>query len=236
MNNEKDDRLAKVVAKEAFLWGDNAASKYHQPAAARLDDEWKRVIWPLLSKHAIDMSKTADFACGYGRNARKLKEFGAGEITLIDVNPDNIAYCEANLVPLGGYRTFKNNGYDLNGLPSEEFTFIYSFDAMVHFDLEIIISYIAEFGRVLKPAGMAFIHHSNYTGNPGGSFQTNPHWRNFMSALIFRHVAIRNGFEVLQQEILAWGGTEDIHCIDCITVMRKGEGVLHGAAWSPLQS
>jgi ubiquinone/menaquinone biosynthesis C-methylase UbiE len=88
---------------------------------------------------------------------------------------------------------------------------------MVHFDIEIVLSYIAEFARVLKPGGTAFIHHSNFTGRPGSSFKDNPHWRNFMSATIFKHSAIRNGFEVLEQKLLNWAGED----IDCLTVMRR---------------
>jgi hypothetical protein len=105
----------------------------------------------------------------------------------------------------------------LAGIPSKKFTHVYSFDAMVHFDLEIVLSYIAEFARVLKPTGTAFIHHSNFTRNPGAPFQDNPHWRNFMSDTIFRHCSIRNGFDILEQKVIDWAGQG----IDCITVMRR---------------
>ncbi|ARN81095.1 class I SAM-dependent methyltransferase [Methylocystis bryophila] len=216
--NKLSERLSKVVETEAFHWGDNVAVAYHEAAAAHMDAHWSSIILPILSTYPIDLSETIDFACGRGRNARKLKEVGAGNITLVDVNAENIAYCDQNLVPLGGYAVFLNNGYDLHPLPSEAYTFVYSFDAMVHFDLEIVLSYIAEFARVLRPGGFAFVHHSNFTGNPGGSFQQNPHWRNFMSAPIFKHVAVHDGFDVLRQETFAWGGAADI---DCITVMKR---------------
>jgi SAM-dependent methyltransferase len=217
MSTAKRERLATIVSKEAMEWGDNVADAYHRVAASHMDDHWRGIIWPILSRHDIDFSTTMDFACGYGRNARKLKEVGAGLITLVDVNPDNIAFCQANLVPLGGYETFLNSGFDLEGIPSEKYTHVYSFDAMVHFDLEIVLSYIAEFARVLKPGGTAFIHHSNFTGHPGSPFKDNPHWRNFMSAIIFRHAGIRNGFEILEQKPLDWAGEG----IDCVTMMRR---------------
>jgi hypothetical protein len=41
--------------------------------------------------------------------------------------------------------------------------------------LEIVMSYIPEFARVLRPGAYAFVHHSNYTANPGGDFRQNPH-------------------------------------------------------------
>ena len=39
-----------------------------------------------------------------------------------------------------------------------------------------------------------------------------------MSAPIFKHVAVHDGFDVLRQETFAWGGAADI---DCITVMKR---------------
>jgi ubiquinone/menaquinone biosynthesis C-methylase UbiE len=218
MSDKREQRLSTIVARDAMHWGNNVATSYHGVASSHMDGLWNSTIWPVLSRHESDLSTTMDFACGYGRNAKKLHEAGAGPITLVDVNPENIAYCEAHLVPLGGYETFLNNGFDLSGVPAGRFTHVYSFDAMVHFDLEIVLTYIAEFARVLKPLGTAFIHHSNFTEHPGAPFQDNPHWRNFMSDTIFRHASIRNGFEILEQKTISWGTAEGI---DCITVMRR---------------
>jgi SAM-dependent methyltransferase len=209
--------LKQIVKNEGMLWGNDVADAYHGAAAADMNDQWKNIIGPVFARHNFDLSDTMDFACGYGRNAKKLREAGAQRVTLVDVNPDNVAYCKVNLVPLGGYDVFQNNGYDLDGLPSGRFSHVYSFDAMVHFDLEIVISYVTEFARVMKPGAMAFIHHSNYTDNPGGSFRDTPHWRNFMSATIFKHISMRHGLEVLEQNIIDWGAP----AIDCISVLRK---------------
>jgi thioredoxin-like negative regulator of GroEL/SAM-dependent methyltransferase len=221
MRTARDARLAAIVRNGAMQWGDEAADSYHHRAAGLIDEHWNTIIRPILSCHDIDLSITMDFACGYGRNARKLRDAGAGQITLVDVHPDNIAYCQTHLVPLGGYETFLNTGFDLDGLPSATFTHVYSFDAMVHFDIELVLGYIAEFARVLKPGGTAFIHHSNFTGRPGSPINENPHWRNFMSAGIFRHAGIQNGFEILQQKILDWVGPGDHDELDCVTVMRR---------------
>jgi hypothetical protein len=105
----------------------------------------------------------------------------------------------------------------LASLETAAFTFLYTFDAMVHFDLEIVLSYITEFSRVLEDGAYAFVHHSNYTANPGGDFRDNPHWRNFMSAGIFKHVAVRSGFTVVQQRIFSWGEPDN----DCISVLCR---------------
>jgi ubiquinone/menaquinone biosynthesis C-methylase UbiE len=214
---ENTARLSAIVQTEAMEWGDNVAGPYHGVAAGHMNAQWQSMVWPILSQHDIDFTNTMDFACGYGRNALKLKEAGAKLVTLVDVNPDNIAYCNQHMVPLGGFTVIQNNGFDLRSIPAETFTHVYSFDAMVHFDMELIMRYVTEFYRVLVPGGTAFIHHSNYTGTPGGDFRKNPHWRNFMSADIFKHIALRNGFEILGQYIQTWGDPD----IDCISVLRR---------------
>lgn len=217
MSQSSVSHLAEMVRREAMDWGDNVADTYHRPAEQGINRIWIGVIWPILSRHKIDLTDTIDFACGYGRNAKMLAAAGAAKVTLVDVNPDNIAYCREHLIPRGNFDVVQNNGYDLADLPSDRFTHLYSFDAMVHFDLEIVLAYIREFARVIKPGGTAFIHHSNYTGNPGGNFRENPGMRNFMSALIFKHASIRGGFDVLEQELVNWSCPDS----DCVTVLYR---------------
>jgi SAM-dependent methyltransferase len=214
----RTERLRNVIANESLLWGKSVAETYHSAAARDMERHWNSLIWPMLSRHAIDFSVTLELACGYGRNSRKLLQAGATSLTLVDVNPDNIAYCRDNIQPLGNVDLVQNNGIDLEPLTKDTFTFVYTFDSMVHFDLELIISYIAEISRVLKVGGLAFIHHSNYSEAPGADFKNNPHWRNFMSAKIMRHIAIKNRLDVVEQQIIDWGGS---HQIDCMSLLKR---------------
>jgi SAM-dependent methyltransferase len=96
----------------------------------------------------------------------------------------------------------------------------YSFDAMVHFDMEIVMAYIREAYRVVRPGGHAFLHYSNYTAAPGGDFRNSPHWRNFMSIPLFTHLALKTGFHVARSQTIAWGGVE---CLDGMSLLRKPE-------------
>ena len=210
------DRLRETVKAEAFLWGAEVAESYYGIAASHMDAQWDTIIQPILAQYSIDYSSIIDFAAGYGRNTRKLLEAGAGHVTMVDVNPECVAHLETHF-PRDRTSAVLNDGAGLAGLDTSAFSFLYTFDAMVHFDLEIIISYIPEFARVLRPGAYAFVHHSNYTANPGGDFRENPHWRNFMSAAIFKHVAVRSGFDVIQQETFSWGEPD----IDCITVLHR---------------
>ena len=59
---------------------------------------------------------------------------------------------------------------------------------MVHFESDVIRSYLRDTMRVLEPGGRGFFHHSNYTG--GEDWRTNPSSRNFMSQAFFSRIML----------------------------------------------
>lgn len=214
---KKADRLKKTVNDEAMLWGEAVAEDYHGVASSHMDEQWRSIIAPFFERHLFDLTRTVDFAAGFGRNTRKLLSSGASEVLAVDVNPDCIQRLESEFRS-DNVKVILVSGYDLKPIASEHATFLYTFDAMVHFDIEIVIDYFYEFSRILEVGGKALIHHSNYDARPGEDFRDNPHWRNFMSSDIARHIAARAGFDILEQRIFAWGDATDS---DCITVLRK---------------
>lgn len=206
--------LERFVKGEALEWGDNVADNYFSPAEKDADWQWD-YVQQFLAPHRIDYTNTMELSCGRGRNTAKLIPL-AKSLTLVDVNPDNIAFCKKRYAgkPL---KYVLNNGYDLRGIPTASTTFIYCFEAAVHFDLEIILAYIKDFRRVLASGAAAFVHHSNVTSDPGLDFRKRPGWRNFMSKDIFAHLSIHNGLEVVAQHVFDWGGPQ----ADCFSLVRK---------------
>ena len=101
--------------------------------------------------------------------------------------------------------------------PSRAVGLVYCFDAMVHFNPDVVGAYLAETRRCLKPGGHGFFHHSNHLGGP--DWQANPHARNVMSAALFRGFAAAARLEVVEQRVIDWG---DAPGLDCVTLVRKG--------------
>ncbi len=202
-------RLDGMVKSEAMLWGDAEGPGYHARAEAAMDAHWNGFLKGFLAESPIDYARTVDFACGYGRNTAKLLEAGAGRVTMVDVNPENLARCAARFAGDARVDRVQCNGYGLAGLADRAYTFVYSFDAMVHFDVEIVAAYMPEFFRVLAPGGYAFLHTSMFDGAPGKPFTENPHWRNFMSPALFEHLAIKAGFEVARLRVVEFDGIRD---------------------------
>lgn len=213
-----DDRLDRIVETESYCWGDDVADVYHNLATAHIDRDWTTLIVPFLAGHGISFDRSVDFACGYGRNTVKLLEAGARQVTMVDLHPDNIAHCERQFAGEPRVTVVRNNGRDLRPLADATHSFVYSFDSMVHFDVELIAGYMPEFFRVLEPGGFAFLHHSNYDAAPGRFFGDNPHSRNFMTQGLFLHLAIRAGFEVVKSTVFQWAEVPDL---DAFTILKK---------------
>ena len=188
--------------------------QYHLDAESGMDQQWQNLIWPLIKD--FDFNVVVDVAAGFGRNSAKLLPY-TRQLIVTDINQKCIDACRQRFQGQTNVRFIKNDGTSLKEIATTSVTLVYSFDAMVHFDSEVVHAYLREFQRILRPGGRCFIHHSNDTEQPGGGLVP-PHSRNFMSKDLFAHYSIKSGLQVVQQEIIDWG---DFKCLDCLTILRR---------------
>lgn len=166
----------------------------------------------------LDLSNVIELACGRGRHVPNYIE-SSGHVTLVDILQKNIDICRTRFGDDKRISYYKNQGYDLKELNDEEYTSIFSYDAMLHFELLDINSYLTDFYRVLKAGGRALLHHSNFDALYDGRFDRSlVYGRSFMNYKIFSYLAIHAGFVVLDQQLLRWHNLPDI---DCITLLEK---------------
>lgn len=221
MISEQNEKLQLAADSVGRDW---KQTPYYDKAELHMDTLWEEMIWPFLSPHAahLDFSTTMDLAAGHGRNSAKLISL-ASRLYIVDINQENIDFCRNRFGrdnPKVVYHL--TDGYSLPFLPDGELTFVYCFDAMVHFDSDVVRAYLGEFRRVLQPGvGRAFLHHSNYVGNPGGDHRAHPSWRNFMSKELFAHYAKKEGLDVVSQQLIDWMG--DGSNIDCLSLLSRPE-------------
>jgi SAM-dependent methyltransferase len=206
---------SEIAKKEGFFWGDDVSVAYFDAAENSFHQHWVEIIGPLIGD--IQYETVLDLASGHGRNAQRLGE-KASLVYCVDINPENIHFLRNRFAPEPKFVIVQNDGSSFPFIADDHIDLFYCFDALVHFDLEIVQCYVKEAFRVMRTGGHAFIHCSNYTGNPGGDFRDNPHWRNFMSREIFTHLAKKAGFTVAQVNKVAWGGIADL---DCAFLLRK---------------
>lgn len=207
----EDARLASAVDDVAKDW---KRAAYYDEAERGIERQWKTLIWPRI-KHC-DFDVVVDLAAGHGRNSRKLLEH-AKRLYIVDVNEENVSFCRSRFAGERNVTVFRNNGYTLAPIADSTVSLLYCFDAMVHFDSDVIRNYLADIHRVLRAGGHAFLHHSNMSVNPTGSHRDTPGWRHFMTRELMAHWAHKAGFAIESQHAFDWRPGIS----DCFTVLRR---------------
>lgn len=164
----------------------------------------------------LNLSNVIELACGRGRHVYKYLD-AAGQIMLVDILKKNIDCCKERFMKEDKISYYINNGSDLAELRDKSYTALFTYDAMVHFELLDVAKYIQETYRVLINGGMALFHHSNNHSDYKASFETSVGGRSYMSKEIFAYLAYRTGFEIVEQKVIDWGVPD----IDCLTLVRK---------------
>ena len=199
------------------------ATPYYDAVEARAAAQWQSIIAPFLLPFGdIDHSHVLEIAVGHGRMTQLLLN-AAERVTGVDVLQENIDFCANRFKDCARLQLIKTDGATLKEIAGGSVSFTFCFDSMVHFDSDIVRSYVRESRRVLKPGGYFFTHHSNNTRSPEGDFQRAPHARNFMSEPLFRHYAKKEGMEVAATKVIDWGsGNKRVAELDCLSLLRKG--------------
>jgi SAM-dependent methyltransferase len=172
--------------------------------------------------NGFDLSEVLDFATGHGRMAEHFAR-RAKKIICCDIQPASVEFCRQRFSNGRPNCTFDFlcNSLDGIALPNSSLTFVYSWDAMVHFDAAMLSLYFRDFSRVLRPGGKGLIHHSNYAGvNPGATtlWNVNPHCRASVSAGDVRALVEQVGMNTIGQYLMPWALDKDL---DCLTVFQK---------------
>lgn len=211
MSDVSADKLKELAAYSGDPW--NPENEYFTHAESFMEPLWKGLIEPFIA--GSNFAHTVDLAAGHGRNSVILSTL-AERLTIMDIQPGNIEVCKRRFAGSQNIEFLVNNGFDMQPVRDADVTLVYCFDAMVHFDSDVVRSYLRDTRRVLAPGGRGFFHHSNYTG--GRDWRTNLEARNFMSKDWFAHYALKEGLNVLSQRLIEWSGIPDL---DCVTLVEK---------------
>jgi cyclopropane fatty-acyl-phospholipid synthase-like methyltransferase len=210
------ERLVDTASRDGKPW---ISSSYYTAAEQNLPTFWSEESIFRRLFNGLDLGRTLELACGHGRHLRMTAALErCRTIVGIDILAENIAVCQKRFEDSPKISLSIGNGVDFRPIQDGSMDSIYCYDAMVHFDSEVVFSYLRDTLRVLRTGGMALYHHSNYTSAPGRHFGQNPHARNFMSKELFAHYAIKSGLSVKEQHVRNWGNEQNL---DCVTLLRK---------------
>jgi ubiquinone/menaquinone biosynthesis C-methylase UbiE len=165
----------------------------------------------------LDLSNTVELACGYGRHSERVAP-RAGQLILVDVFQTNLEQCRIRLAAYQNISYLLGNGYNFQPIPDSSITAIFSYDAMVHFSMNVMLRYLQDSARILKPGGMAQYHHSNFPGPGAAHYGQNPHARNVMDFSLFSRMAEEYGLKIVDSLEIDWGG---IRNLDRLTLLKK---------------
>ena len=184
-------------------------------------DLWMNVFWNVDSIFykmfcQLDLDNVIELAVGRGRHVR-MYEANANHIVLVDILQKNIDFCKERFKENRKIDYYCNNGYNLSELKDNEYSSLFTYDAMVHFEMMDIFEYLKDIHRVLRNGGKALIHHSNNTSSYKNSFFSAVDGRSYMSKDLFAYLAYRAGFEIVEQRVIDWG----IKDLDCVSLIKK---------------
>lgn len=184
------------------------------------DAEWRGSILPRV-RAFLPARRALEIGCGHGRWSARLRPW-CRQITLFDLVPACVEACRERFAGDRRVSCRVTDGRTLPGPEPGSIDLAFSFDSLVHAELDVLAGYLGELARLLSPEGVAFLHHSNFgavlAARPGTE---NRHWRaESASADGFREACAAAGLVCPRQEVVDWGGVED--CDAFSLVARPG--------------
>ncbi len=177
--------------------------------------QWFGAIFPRLHRF-LPAQRILEIAPGFGRWTKYLIP-ACDEFVGIDLSAKCVDACRDRFASVKHAQFLANDGYSLAAAKDESFDLIFSFDSLVHAEVDVLTSYVPQVLRKLSAGGVAFLHHSNLLayGNKIGT----PHGRaRTVSGGTVAELIKRGDGTILIQEIVNWGGE---HLIDCLTLFAR---------------
>jgi SAM-dependent methyltransferase len=179
---------------------------------------WRGTLLPRLGPF-FPAEHLLEIACGHGRVTAQLLRH-CGRYTGVDLAPSCVDICRRAFGDEPKARFAVTDGRSLPMVDAGSIDLAVSWDSLVHAEEDAMVGYVRELARVLRPGGIAWLHHSNRAALlVNGNDVPNPHWRaSSVSAERIRGWATVAGLHCQAQEILQWGSPHDS---DCISVLRR---------------
>lgn len=157
---------------DAFFFVDNRM-EYRRPDLERFWAHGERDLDKLLDALGVAVdphARVLEIGCGVGRLTRVLSA-RAASVLAVDVSERMLEIAKGHNTALVNVEWVLGDGATLAGIDSGSVDACVSHVVFQHIpDAEVTLSYVAEMGRVLRPAGWAAFQISNHPGvHRGGS-------------------------------------------------------------------
>jgi SAM-dependent methyltransferase len=178
--------------------------------------QWFGSLYPRLHR-LLPAPRVLEIAPGFGRWSKFLINASSHYLGA-DLNQNCTDACSKRFSFAPHARFVTNDGLSLAAAQDGLYDLIFSFDSLVHAEVEVLEAYIPEILKKLSPDGMAFIHHSNLADH-GSLNGLRSHGRGkTVSGSVVETLVNRNGGYVAVQETINWVETS---LIDCLTLFGR---------------
>jgi SAM-dependent methyltransferase len=188
------------------------------------EPQWFGSLYPRLHR-VLPANSILELAPGMGRWTRFLLPL-CRKYVGIDLSLECVQGCRKIFSDADHARFVQNDGYSLNDAEDGGFDLIFSFDSLVHAELDVFKSYIPQILRKLTKNGVAFVHHSNL-GAVGTAFGTLHNRALSVSREKVEDLILESGGQIIIQEVINWGGNIPNDCLTMIgnEVVKKTKPV-----------
>jgi SAM-dependent methyltransferase len=124
-----------------------------------VDAHWYGCILPRIHQF-VPAGRIVEIAPGHGRWTQYLEKL-ADHIDIVDLSPTCIDACRERFASATHIGYHVNDGTSLDFAADRSVDFVFSFDSLVHVEMDVMRAYIGEIARTLTDDGVAFLHHSN---------------------------------------------------------------------------
>jgi SAM-dependent methyltransferase len=213
------------VWNEKYDWSDGG-DEWSSPWGG-VDAQWRFVILPRISRF-VPCGRILEIGSGFGRWSEYLRAL-CDELVLTDVSDRCITACRKRFGDVDDVRFHVTDGKSLAMVEDATIDFVFSFDSLVHVELDVMEAYVGQLADKLTPQGAAFLHHSNLAAidELGGE---HTHWRGqSVSAGLVRECAERVGLLCCSQELVNFGDSHvgrGSKLIDCFTVLCRPDAMV----------
>ena len=193
-------RAWRPVADHRRYWADYDWSQRGEEWTA--SPEWKQtLIDDVLERWIPAGGAVLEIGPGAGRWSEVLLERSA-EVVLVDVSEGPLELCRERFTGATNVEYVLSSGSDLPGVRESSIDAVWSFDVFVHLHPLDLAAYLGEISRVLRPGGVAVIHHAD--GRNRGELPSRLGWRSPMSRRLLAALAEERGLRVTAQ-FDSWG-------------------------------
>ena len=213
------------------------------------ETQWHATILPRIRRF-LPAQRVLEIAPGYGRWSSFLID-SADEYIGVDLNAECVVACRARFAAANHATFMVNDGKSLAAVADDSVNFAFSFDSLVHVEIDVIEAYLQELSRKLSPDGIAFIHHSNLGEYSRTAINLSRllgvlahrsslatqilarlqiagwhHWRApSVTSRKAVDIGIAAGLVCIGQEIISWG-RHNRRMVDCLSILARS-----GSRW-----